>query len=82
MDLDLLSFVILARTLGTRSVMADPFLVNAGGGEDVGPSAPTSYCWSLLQLPTELLVQIVVDLNKEYLNEDPHTTDPLLALRL
>lgn len=61
--------------------MPDPHLISSEGGGDNLPT-PTSNHGPLLQLPTELLVEIVVALNKNYLNDHSRTTDPLLALRL
>lgn len=62
--------------------MPDPCIVSAGGGGDIVPT-PTSNHGPLLRLPTELLVEIVVALNKDHLNKHPRTADPSLAfLRL
>ena len=36
----------------------------------------------LLQLPNELLILIITDLNEDFLEDIPRGTDPLLALRL
>ena len=66
----------------THSVMSDPLLVNTGCGEDVIPTIPTSNHCPLLHLPTELLIEIVVTLNKDYIKEPPGTSNPLPALRL
>lgn len=66
----------------TRSAMPDPLLANAGSGEDIVPTTPTSNHHPLLQLPTELLVEIIVALNKNYPKKPPRGSHPLLALRL
>lgn len=73
------SFVPLAQT---HSVMPDPLLVNTDYGEDIVPTTPTSNHCPLLHLPTELLVEIIVTLNTDYLKEPPGTSYPLPALRL
>lgn len=62
--------------------MSDPLLPNTGCGEDIVPTLPTSNHCHMLQLPTELLLEIVVALNKDYLKESLHTDDSLRALRL
>ena len=75
LDLNLLSTRPPTHRPWTRSVMPDPFLVGTDGGEDVILALR-------LQLPTALLVEIVVVLNQDYLKGLPRTTDPLPALRL
>ncbi len=62
--------------------MTDPLLVNTGCGEDIVPTTPASNHCHLLRLPTELLVEIVVALNKDYLKEPLRNDDSLQALRL
>ena len=62
--------------------MPDPLLDNTNCGEDIALTTPTSNHCPLLQLPTELLIEIVDALNKNYLDERPRTYDSLLALRL
>ena len=62
--------------------MPDPVLVSTDCTEDIVPTTPTSNHCPLLQLPTELLIEIVIALNKVYLKELHRTSDPLPALRL
>ena len=59
--------------------MPNPLLDNANCEGDIALIMPTC---PLLQLPTELLIEIVDALNKNYLDERPRTYDSLLALRL
>lgn len=47
----------------------DPVILPSNGGQ-------------LLQLPTELLIDICVDINTDYLKDIYHGSDPLVALRL
>ena len=62
--------------------MPNILLDNTDCDEDIAFTTPTSNHCPLLQLPTELLIEIVDALNKNYLNEKPRTDDSLLALRL
>jgi len=59
--------------------MPDPLIVNTGCTEDI---VPTSNHCPLLRLPTELLIEIVVALNKDYQKEPHPTSNPLRALRM
>jgi hypothetical protein len=62
--------------------MSGPLLVNAGCVEDIVPTTPSGNHCPLLQLPTELLVEIAVALNKAYPEKHSRAFGPLPALRL
>ena len=59
-------------------ILDDP----ASVGEKRGPAIPVSSGGQLLQLPTELLIDIIVDINTAYLKDSHYGSDPLVALRL
>jgi hypothetical protein len=59
-------------------ILGDPSKVN----EEPGPTTPPPSGCQLFQLPTELLIAIVGDVNDEYLRDPNNEPDPLIALRL
>ena len=50
--------------------------------EKRSPVIPPSNGGLLLQLPTELLIDISVDINTDYLKDPHYGSGPLVALRL
>jgi hypothetical protein len=59
-------------------ILGDPAKVD----EQPDPSIPPSSGCPLLQLPTELLIDIIADINAAYLGDSNCAPDPLIALRL
>ena len=58
--------------------LCDPVKVN----EEAGPTiAPENSC-PLLQLPTELLIDIITEIDVAYRGDASYKPDPLIALRL
>lgn len=50
--------------------------------EKPDPTIASSRDCPLLLLPTELLIDIIADINAAYLGDSDHKSDPLIALRL
>jgi len=50
--------------------------------EEPDPTTAASGGCPLLQLPTELLINIIDDINTAYLGDSDYKPDPLISLRL
>ena len=59
-------------------ILGDSAKVN----EKLDPTVTSSSDCPLLQLPTELLIDIIADINFAYLEDSDCEYDPLIALRL
>ena len=58
--------------------LSDPVKVN----EEADPTIPPSGGCPLLQLPTELLIDIIAEIDIAYRGDASYKPDPLIALRL
>ncbi len=62
--------------------MSHIFGDSANVNEKPDPTIASSSDCPLLQLPTELLIDIIADINDAYLGDPDYKSDPLIALRL
>ena len=62
--------------------MSDTLDGPASVSDGPDPTIPSSTGTQLLQLPTELLIDIIANVSAAYLEGPHHESDPLVALRL